>query len=218
VYTKAKIYNLALQSLLLARNIINTDTDASNEAKVLNTHWDVVLKTVLFDLDLDSTASQTNLALIHDFTNDPPPTTGEVGPIWKYAYKYPSNCAYFRRIVSCNVIDDKFTHHPKRVLIYNNAGTPVKTIFCNVPSAIGEYIPNDFPLQTLSAPAGQALAQFLAWWSAPLIVGKGAKTLRDSILKDYAAIKAMAQALDERESFSFQSDENMSEFVKTRLS
>jgi hypothetical protein len=214
VYNKAKIFNLALNALLLSKQIITPESDPSNEAKVLNSQWDVAFKSCLFDLDLDSTASQQNLELVHDFTKDPPSNTGQPGPVWKYAYKYPDKCAFFRRIVSCNVNDDKFTHHAKRVMIYKGQ----KVIFTNVPFAMAEYIPIDFPLQTLSAPAGVAMAYRLAWQSAPLIVGKGAKALRESIQQSYAAFKAEAQAMDERESFSFQSDENMSEFVKVRMS
>lgn len=213
MYSKALIFNLSLQALLLNRQIIDPNSDKSNEAKILNELWPVVFKTVLFDMDLDSTATQSNLELIHDFTKDAPSITGQQGPLWKYGYKYPDKCAFFRRVVSCNVIDDKATHIQKRVLIWQGR----KTIFTNLPNAMGEYIPIDFPLQTLSAPAGQAMAQYLAWQSAPLIVGKGAKSLRETLKVDYAIAKAQAQALDERESFSFQSDENMSEFVKARL-
>lgn len=214
MYTQATIYNLALQALLLTREIINPATDKSNEAKVLNQLWPIAFKTSLMDMNLDSTATQTDLELLHDFTTDPININGRQGPVWKYAYKYPDNCAFFRRIVSCNVIDDKSTHHPKRVLIWNNK----KTIFANEQYAIGEMIQINFPLQTLSAPAGQAMAYYLAMMSAPLIVGKGAKALRESIEKMYAMLKAIAQEQDANESFSFQRDENMSEFVKTRLS
>lgn len=214
MFTKATIYNLALQALLLTRQIVDPNSDKSNEAKVLNEQWPIAFKTALFDMDLDSTASQQNLELIHDFTKDPPSSNGQPGPLWHYAYKYPDKCAFFRRIVSCNLNDDKFTHHAKRVMIYNAK----KCIFTNVPLAIGEYIPVDFPLQTLSAPGGMTIAYRLAMQSAPLIVGKGAKSLMQEIERKYASSKAEAQSMDERESFSFQSDANMSEFVKERLS
>lgn len=214
MYTKAKIFNLALQALLLNRQIVDTNSDKSNEAKILTEQWDVAFKTALFDMDLDSTASDQALELLHDFTKDPPTSNGQPAPRWSYVYKYPDKCAFFRRIVSCSVNDDKFSHNPKRVMIYNGK----KGIFCDVASAIGEYIPIDFPLQTLSAPAGHAIALRLAWQSAPLIVGKGAKSLRETIKTDYAIAKAEAQAMDERESFSFQDDANLSEFVKVRMS
>lgn len=213
MYTKALIFNLALQACLLTRQISNTDADKSNEAAVLNQQWDTAFRTALFDMDLDSTVSQQNLELIHDFTKDPPITNGQPSNPWNYVYKYPDKCAFFRRIVSCTAVDDKSTHIPKRVMIYQAK----KAIFTQEFNAIGEYIPIDFPLQTLSAPAGQAIAQYLAWQSAPLITGKGAKGLRETIQRDYSIAKAMAKEIDSLESFSFQTEETMSEFVRERL-
>lgn len=214
MYTKATIFNLALNALLLNRQIIDPASDQSNEAKVLNGQWPIALRNALAEMDLDSTSTFKSLDLVHDFTKDPPPNNGQPGPLWNYAYRYPDKCAFFRRIKSCNRNDDKFTHIAKEIMIYDGK----KVIFTDEANAIGHYIPEDFPLQTLSAPGGMAIAFRLAWQSAPLVVGKGSKTLRDSIKADYAIAKAQAQALDERESFSFQSDENMSEFVKTRMS
>lgn len=214
MFNKAKIMNLALQALLLNKQIIDPNSDKSNEAKVLNETYDLAFKTALFDMDLDSTASEEVLELVHDFTTDAPPTNNQPSPRWSYAYKYPTKCAFFRRIVSCNVNDDKSTHIPKRVMIYQGK----KVIYTNEQNAIGEFIPLDFPLQTLSAPAGLTMALRLAYMSAPLIVGKGAKSLMSEIGARYASSKAEAQALDERESFSFQCDENLSEFVKARMS
>lgn len=214
MYTKATIFNLALNALLLSRQITDTNSDQSNEAKVLNLQWPIALRNALFDMDLDSTSMFKNLELVHDFTKDPPPAQSQPGPLWNYAYKYPDKCAFFRRIKSCNRNDDKFSHIAKEVMIYEGK----KVIFSNEQNAIGHYIPEDFPLQTLSSPAGMAIAFRLAWQSAPLIVGKGAKGLRETIKMDYMGAKSEAQAMDERESFSFQSEANMSEFVKVRTS
>lgn len=201
--------NLALNALLLNREIIDAASDKSNESKVLNGIYDIAFKTSLFDMDLDSTATLKTLELI---TDDPP-------VLWLYAYKYPTACAFLRRLVdptdySGQVVDDRYTHHPKKVQILNGK----KVILANLVSAAGEYIPIDFPLQTLSAPAGQAIALRMAYMAAPLIVGKGAKSLRETIKTDYVVAKAEAQRLDSLESFSFQEESNMSEFVKERLS
>ncbi len=207
MFTKAKIMNLALQALLLSRQISDPNSDRSNEAKILNEAYDVAFKSALFDMDLDSTASLEDLELLAEN-----PTA-----LWAYAYKYPAKCAFFRRVVdpldsTGQVVDDRGTHNPKRVMIYEGK----KVIFTNVQGAAGEWIPIDFPLQTLSAPAGLTIALRLAYMAAPLIVGKGAKSLMTEIENRYRASKAEAQALDERESFSFQDDSNMSEFVKVR--
>lgn len=210
MFTKAKIFNLALGALLLQRQIANTETDTSNEGKVLQTHWDMALHATLEDLDLDSTSCQKTLELVATFdpANDDP-----VVSQWYYAYKYPSNCAFFRRVQSAVLMDNRTTHIPKRIGMYGSQ----KVIFTNEASAIGEYIQSDFPFSSLSASAAMALAHRLARLSAPLITGKGAQRLVLDIEKNYAVWKAQAQARDERENFNFVEDSVQSEFVEARL-
>ena len=213
--TKADIFNWALQALLLNRQISNPDSDKSNEAKALLTNWDVALKSALADMNLTSTATRANLELVAQ------------DPIhhWHYAYKYPSNCSLFRRIIGCAEVDDKRSHIPKLIGLYQRK----KVIFARHHhtdianaspelKAVGEYIQTDFPIQTLQADAGICIAHKLALLSASLITGKGASTLMKRIEANYSVHKALAQAVDSQESFSFQSEETMSEFVETRMS
>ena len=204
MYTKAQIFNLALGALLLSRRIIDTDTETSNENTVLNTHYDTAFRATLEDLDLDGTASQKVLALI------------EEDPIefWKYAYTYPSDCLFLRRIQSSAVIDTRATHIPKRVAIHEGA----KVIFTNQEDAIIEYISTDVPLSALTATTGLAIAYRLAMLSAPLITGKGAAKLVADIQAKYLIAKAEAQEQDRRENFNFNEDNVDSEFVAARTS
>lgn len=210
MFTKAKFFNLALGDLLLSRQITQPDTDKSNEAAVLRTFYDVAWMAALADMDLDATSSQARLELTETF--DP----NVIVPLsqWHYAYKYPSNCAFFRRIQSCQIMDNKTSHIPKRVGIY--AGK--KVIFTNQQDAIAEFIPLDIPLTLLSASAGLAVSHRLAIMGAPLITGKGAKRLMDDIGKKYVLAKMEAQQQDARENFNFEDDALISEFVETRMS
>jgi hypothetical protein len=203
MYTKAKIYNLALGALLLSRQIIDTETDKSNERVVLGTHWDTALRSTLEDMDLDATSSQVTLELIELDPND----------LWGYSYKYPSDCTYLRRLQSCVVEDNRSTHIPRRIAIKGG----VKCIFTNKEDAIAEYISDNVPLSALSANAGLAVAYKLALLSAPLIVGKGAKTLMADIQAKYLVVKAEAQEQDQRENFNFEDPEVTSEFVQARI-
>ena len=203
MYSKAQIFNLALGALLLNRRIINTDTDTSNERAVLNTHYDTAFRATLEDLDLDSTSTQADLELIEETPTDH----------WTYAYKYPSNCALLRRIQSGSIMDNRSSHIPKRVAIHDGA----KVIFTNQAQAIAEYISDEVPLSTLSATAGLCVAYRLALMSAPLVTGKGAAKLIDSIQKQYVITKAEAQEQDRRENFNFEDDTTQSEFVEARV-
>ena len=203
MYTKAKIFNLALGALLLQKKISDPETDTSNENKVLGTHYDVAFQSTLEDLDLDSTSTEEVLALV---ATDP-------NTLWLYAYLYPANCAFFRRIQSVSEVDNRTTHISKRVSMYQGQ----KVIFTNEEDAIAEFIPHDISLTHLSANVGLAIAYRLAFLSSPLIVGKGALKLRESIKQDYLLAKGEAQEKDKRENFSFNDESIDSEFVEARL-
>lgn len=203
-FTKTKIYNIAFSALLLAKEISNADTDESNEVKVLNTFWETALESTLQDLDLDSLSQPIPLELIEELTDGP----------WKYAYKFPTNCAFLRRIKSQFETDNRSTHISKRTGIHNGQ----KAIFTDEYQAVGDCIPKDVPLEAMNAMAGLALAYKLAMLSAPLIVGKGSKALRREIKEDYVVSKLEAQETDSLENFNYESDSQRSEFVEARLS
>jgi hypothetical protein len=203
-FSKTKIFNLSLSALLLAKEVSNTDTDTSNEVRILNTHWDIALWSTLEDLDLDSTSMTVALELLATLTDE----------TFNYAYKYPSNCAFLRRIKSLQVTDTRYTHIAKKTGMYNSQ----KAIFTDEQSAFIEFIPKDISLDSLGAMTIMAIAYKLAFLSAPLITGKGAKALRESIVVAYEFAKSDAQEADARENFNYESDDQRSEFVAERLS
>ena len=202
-YTKVQIYNLALSALLLAKEVEQPDTDPSTECRVLNLNWDTALSSTLQDLDLDSLSSIVKLELLDTLKDGP----------WRYVYKYPVNCSFFRRIKSPMVTDNASSHISKRVAIHNGQ----KAIFTNEDSAEAEVIPMNVPLSALSPNAALAVAYKLAFLSAPLIVGKGAKALKDSIKQEYVQFKFEAQEVDRFENFNYEEDALRSEFVQARL-
>jgi hypothetical protein len=204
--TKAKIYNLALGALLLQRRVSDPETDQSNEARVLNTHYEAALDKALIDCDLDSTSTEATLALVEEDPNDD----------WEYSYTYPANAALFRRVKSLNgsAPDNRSSHVPKKIQIVDG----VKVILTDEPDAVGEYIDRTVSLTYLSWPMAFCVAYQLAMLAAPLIVGKGAKALRDEISAKYLISKAEAQEHDKQESFNFIDESIESEFVEARTS
>lgn len=205
MYTKAKIFNLALGALLLTKKIADTDTDTSIENQTLNIHYETAFNATIQDMDLDATATQKPLELI---TTDP-------NLLWKFAYKYPSNCSFLRRIQSCVLKDNRTTQITRRVTNHNGQ----KAIFTNEEQAIAEFVPTDLSLNILSASAGLAIAYKLAILSSPLIVsGKGAAPLRKEIQGMYTLAKMEAQEHDRLENANFDSDVITSEFVEARIS
>jgi len=225
-YTKAKIFNVALSLLLLQRQLVNPISENSNEAKVLNLQWDIALSSALADMNLNSTSIRMKATLVARLFG-PGADFGEAHHHWKFAYQYPSDCGFFRRIISRMEIDDKSSHIPKIVSLYKASnGNIQKVIFTNhhqhrEDGSDGiwiEYIPKEFPIPQLSPSAAMAIGARLAGLGAPLIVGKGARTLIDSIDKKYVMWKAEAQQQDANESFFFETEATMSEFVRSRLS
>ncbi|MGL4559621.1 MAG: hypothetical protein ACRCV5_19155 [Afipia sp.] len=202
--SKVDLFNETLGMLLLQRRIVNTDTDTTNECKVLNTHFNTALKSVLEELDLDCTSTQKNLTIVKTDPNK----------LWKYAYRYPADCAFFRRIQSCATRDDRYTQIRKKIGTYNGD----KVIFTDQYQAVGEYITTEIDIEVLPENAMLCVAAKLAILSAPLIVGKGAADLRSEIRKNYIMFRAAAQAADQQENFNFTDDEAESEFVTVRTS
>lgn len=203
-FTKPKIYNLALSALLLSREVSDVETDKTNEVRILNTHYDIAIESTLQDLDLDSLSTPITLELLANLTDEP----------WDFVYKYPTNCVFLRRIKSLQITDNRRTHISKRTGLFEGQ----KAIFTNQENAVGECIPKDVPLSALSPMAGMAIAYSLAQLSAPLLVGKGAKRLRDSINQFYITAKGEAQETDSLENFNYEDDGLRSEWVETRLS
>lgn len=203
MFSKVQIFNLALSALLLSKQINDAETDKSNEASVLRTHWDVALRKTLQDLDLDCTFTSKALELVSENPND----------YWSYAYKYPNDCAFLRRIESAVRKDNRTTRIERQVGNLN--GT--KVIFTDEVDAWLEYIPYELNLNLLNASAGMALAYQLAFLSAPLVTGKGAAKLREEIMQKYIFFKSEAQEHDRLENETYEDPETDSEFVAARM-
>lgn len=202
MYEKSDIYNLTLAHLLLIKRVLDVDSDTSKEVQVLNSVYDTAFLKTLEELDLDSTSTQIQLELIATDPND----------LWSFAYKYPSKCLRFRRIQSSVRRDTRDTQIPKSIKIFNGK----KAIFTDQESAIGEFITTDTSLSVLSASAGLAMSYKLAILSAPLIAPKMAITLIKQIKDLYLVAKEDARVLEYEEGHTFETDEELSEFVVAR--
>ena len=204
-FTKVKIFNLAMSALKLSREITDTESDrTTTEVKVLNLHWDDAVTSTLQEMDLDSLSETIDLELVAELTDNGP---------WSYAYKYPSRCAFFRRIESGAQLDSRSTHIAKKVGLYEGN----KVIFTNEYQARAEIIPSNVSLAALSSPAGFAIAHKLAYLSCPLLTGKGAKALQEEIRNMMLFFINEAQEMDKRENFNYDDESARSEFVAARL-
>lgn len=204
MYDKLEIFNLALGALLLNKQLVDAESDTSKEAKVLRQFYPIALAQTLQDLDLDATAERHALELMYNNPNSE----------WQYAYKYPTKCLFFRRIVSGYRRDNRMTSIPRAQGTING----VKVIFTDQPSAIGEFIHKEINLASLNASAGLALAYRLAFLASSLIVGKGALKIRQDVQSTYVFHKTEAQEQDRLEGETFDDLAVDSEFVGSRTS
>lgn len=204
MYDKTKLFNLTLNALLVKFQIVDADTDQSVEAKILRNNWEPALFGTLEELDLDKTTSIQTLELIQAAPTDS----------WAFAYKYPTDAAFIRRIVSGFVKDNQETKIPLRTGIFNNKAA----IFTNEASAEVEYVSKEVPLNALSAWTGRAVALNLASMSSGLITGKNALQIKQGILNDYAFAKFNAKEQDQKENLTFDDPTLESSWVSDRTS
>lgn len=204
MYNQVDIFNIALGALLLNKTIVDIDSDSSKENKHLKQFYPIALAQTLQDLDLDATSSRKELELYQEDPNDE----------WLYAYKYPTKCRFFRRIVSGQRKDNRSTSIPRARGVLDG----VSVIYTNQPDAIGEYISSDVGLQHLNANAGLALGYKLAFLASTLIVGKGGLKIRQDINQMYGIFKLEAQEQDRLEGDTYEDSAVDSEFVQARTS
>lgn len=202
--TKETVYNLTLSALLLDKEVVEISTDKTKEVAILNKFYDIALQSTLEDLDLTSLAQPIALELLDELTTGP----------WLCVYKYPTNCAYLRRLESGVPTDNRSTHIPKRTGMYEGQSA----IYTDELEAVGDCIPNDIPLGALSPMATLALSYNLAAMCAPLLTGKGAAKLKKSLEGQYVTAKLQAQKKDSNENFNYDPEWIRSEFVLERLS
>lgn len=208
MFNKTQIFNLALSSLFLTKRISDAETDNSAENIQLSSVWDISLNSALQEMDLDSTSMTKVLELVLENPDN----------FWAYAYKYPNDCAFLRRIVSCEVIDDNETTIDRKTQMIDYNGDIIKCIMTNQSQASVEYISNKIPLSSLSAEAATFIALKLALNAAPLITGKNSDQVIKQLSARYTMALMSAKSKDLQETSIYQHESMVSEFVKARMS
>lgn len=207
MYDKTGIFNLALSALFLQKKISDSETDTSKETLILRSHWDAAWNIGLQELDTDSIAVTVALELLAEAPDSN----------WAYVYKYPVNCAFFRRIVPLvggQVTDDTIDAIDRKIGRYLTN----KAIFTNEREAKGEYIPNDITPDDLNAEEALFIAYKLARLCLPLIIGKDSDNVAKLLEARYEQAHLDARAKSAKETSIYQEEWQRSEFVKHRLS
>lgn len=173
------IYNLALRHLGHSTEVQDRDED-TEPAAACRRFYEQALHEALRDFPWPFATKVAALALAG---TDPVPGYG-------YSYTMPTDCMFFRRILSGRWNDSRSTRVPSTI-IYGATG---ELICCNLSEATAEYTvrvtdPTRFP-----ADFAQGVALLLAAYIAPSVTGGDPAKLGVQALQKYMLRMSKAQA------------------------
>lgn len=185
--TKTDICNLAISHLGSGKVIVTLDTEKSAEAIACRTFYDTALEKALRDFSWPFATKIVALGLVEE-----EPTTE-----WAYSYQYPSDCLFFRRILSGRRVDHEDSVVPYRIT-YGDTGT---LIFTDKDEAEAEYTVLVTQVGRYPVDFKFALSYLLASMICPRIVGNENAKVQQQMLGLYAMQlhSAHANAMNEQQ-------------------
>ncbi len=103
--SKLEIVNLGLSHIGIGKEVANFDTEQSEEARAARRFYQIALEKTLRDGSWPFATKIISLALIEEEPNTE----------WGYSYRYPSDCLYFRRILSGIRNDNRQSRSPYKL-------------------------------------------------------------------------------------------------------
>lgn len=229
--TKTEIANLALRHLGTGKRISDFDNDDSEEAKVMRDLFDHWMGMVLRGYNWNFAKVYQNVEPIIVYPNQ----------AWKFAYRMPSDCKFFRRFWNGHHIDDRdniidwdLSNDSQGRIILSNFGPgsalntpaptgtpssfiPPSTSFTIAPGdlvPVIEYTQNYQNMAFWPDDFIFAFSLMLAAWAAPSLPGPGMVDLRE---KNIALGSPMMEAAMARDAMEARiSQERVSLLAKSR--
>jgi hypothetical protein len=199
--SKTEIANLALSHLAVDKEIANIETESSKEASSARRFYDLARDMVLRDFSWPFATKIAALALIETEPNTE----------WAFSYRYPTDCLYFRRILSGLRNDSRDTRAPYRIA-QDDDGTTI--VFTDADDAQAEYtVKTDNP-QIYPPDFTLALSYLLASLMAARVTAGDPYKLGQRALSMYQAMKAKAENTARNEEQA--EEEPESEFIRAR--
>lgn len=172
------IWNHALLQLGVTSTVVS-ETERTKEARVCARFWPTVRKQVLRDFAWPFATRFVALALVEEDPTDE----------WGYSYRYPSDCLYFRRILSGSRNDN-----PDQRVPYKIAGDDDgNLIYTDMDEAECEYTVDHEDYIRWPEDALVAAANLLAFYCAPALATKDAAKMGQRSYGLYRAAIASAQ-------------------------
>lgn len=198
--SKTEIANMAVSHIGASIDIANLQTEKSEAAAACRRFYQPALKEALRDFPWPFATKIDALALIEEDPNDE----------WAYSYRYPSDCMFFRRVLSGVRNDTRQTRSPHKIAQDDQGWV----LYSDREDAQGEYTvyvndPSRYPPDFI-----MAFSLLLASYIAPRIAGGDPFKMGERALRIYAYSigKARSNSVNE------QQDEEppQSEFINAR--
>ena len=160
--------------------VIQSLTERSEEARSINTFYDVAYVATIRDFSIPSTKKFLTLQLVEEN-----PTSE-----WRYSYRYPNECVLIKRILSGTRNDSRQT----RVPFIESQDSSGKLILTDAVDAVIEAVTRPTSESFLPPDMALALSYRLAYYIAPRTTGGNAFTgLKKDMMDGYLNELAIAR-------------------------
>lgn len=195
-----EIANLALSHIGVGKEIANIDTEKSEEAAAMRRYYTPARDEVLREYSWPFATQFVSLGLVAEDPTDE----------WNFSYRYPSDCIYFRRILSGVRNDTRQSRVPHKIA-RDVSGLLILT---DQENAKAEYTIREEDPQRFPADFVMALSYRLAAYVARRLSGGDPFKLGEFSLRLYQISLSKAQSTAENEGQIDEPPE--SEFIRTR--
>ena len=194
--SKMQIWNMAISHLGISKEIAS-ETEQTAEAKACRRFYETTLKNVLKDHSWPFASKIATLNLISSNPNTE----------WAYSYRYPTDCLFFRRILSGNRNDTPATKVPYAV----SQDSSATVIFTDATNAVAEYTRNVTDESFFSSDFETAVSYRLAYYIAPRLTAGDPFNLGQKAFQNYQLelSRAVANSFNEDQSVELQDTESV---------
>lgn len=183
--SRTEVCNMALSHLGVGREIDDIDADVTAEASACRVFYETAQKRVLRDFDWPFARKVESLGLVTDDGDD-----DHANDEWGYAYRYPSQCAAFRRIQSGFRNDNRGTQIKYDIM----RDTTGQLLMTDLDEAVGvwthlETDEDKWPPEVLIA-----FSYLLAYYVAPRVIRDPKSKAKEDCWAAYRAEISQGQA------------------------
>lgn len=194
--SKMQIWNMALSHLGISKEVASED-ERSNEAAACRRFYDTTVKNSLKDHSWPFASKLATLNLIESNPNTE----------WAYSYRYPTDCLFFRRILSGNRNDTPAT----KIAYAISQDSSASILFTDASNAVAEYTRDITDESFFPSDFETAISYRLAYYIAPRLTAGDPFSLGEKALRNYQIelSRAVANSFNEDQSVELQDTESV---------